>query len=228
MNPSEAERQIAQMVEFIKQEANEKAEEIRVKTEQEFNIQKLEYIEQAKIHIKEDFEKKKLEELMKKRIERSSLVNASRLAKVKRRNDVVEKIKDETKEKLAEASKNPKYKDLLVALIVQGLIRLKESDVTVRVRAEDSSVAQQILSNAESEYKKVMKRDTGLDVSVKLKLDTEHLPAGPTGDRTRFSCAGGVVLVCNKGRIVLDNTLDRRLDLAYEELKPTIRKLVFN
>ena len=41
MNSDDAERQILQMIEFIKQEAREKAEEISVKTENEFNANKL-------------------------------------------------------------------------------------------------------------------------------------------------------------------------------------------
>jgi V-type H+-transporting ATPase subunit E len=61
MNPAEAEKQIAQMVEFIKQEAKEKADEIKFKTEQEFNIQKLEFIENAKLQIKEDFKQRQLD-----------------------------------------------------------------------------------------------------------------------------------------------------------------------
>lgn len=55
MNPTEAARQISQMVEFIKQEAREKAEEIRVKTDQEFNIAKLSLIEAAKQQIANEF-----------------------------------------------------------------------------------------------------------------------------------------------------------------------------
>eukprot|EP00475_Leptophrys_vorax_P039959 TRINITY_DN7330_c0_g1_i2.p1 TRINITY_DN7330_c0_g1~~TRINITY_DN7330_c0_g1_i2.p1 ORF type:complete len:260 (-),score=90.00 TRINITY_DN7330_c0_g1_i2:72-761(-) len=228
MNPAEAEKQIAQMVEFIKQEAREKADEIRYKTEQEFNIQKLEFIENAKLQIKEEYKQKQLDAQTQIRIERSSLVNSARLAKVKRRNEVVEKVREAAREKLATADKHPKYPELLKALIVQGLIRLKETEVTVRIRQEDEAVVSGILHAAESDYKRVMKRDTTLDVDVKLKIDTsEYLPAGPTKSHGGYTCAGGVVLICSKGRIVLDNTLDRRLDLAFQELKPIVRKTIF-
>jgi vacuolar-type H+-ATPase subunit E/Vma4 len=110
------------------------------------------------------------------------------LAKIKRRNEVVEKIKDDARVKLASASASPKYKELLTALIVQGLIMLKESEVTVRCRKEDEQAVQGILANAQSEYKSVMKRDTTLDVDVVLKLDTsEYLPAGPSPSNQGFS-----------------------------------------
>ncbi len=116
------------------------------------------------------------------------MVNASRLAKIKRRNEVVEKIKEEARAKLGAASSSPKYGELLTALIIQGLILLKESDVTVRCRKEDEQLVLGILSNAQSEYKSVMKRDTTLDVDVSLKLDTtEYLPAGPSPSNQGFT-----------------------------------------
>jgi vacuolar-type H+-ATPase subunit E/Vma4 len=116
------------------------------------------------------------------------LVNASRLAKIKRRNDVVEKIKDDARTKLASSSSNPKYGELMTALIVQGLILLKESEVTVRCRKEDEQLVLGLLGNAQAEYKKVMKRDTSLDVDVVLKVDnSEYLPAGPSSSTVGFS-----------------------------------------
>jgi len=45
MDDQEVQKQINQMVEFIKQEAEEKANEIRVAAEEEFNIEKLQMVE---------------------------------------------------------------------------------------------------------------------------------------------------------------------------------------
>jgi V-type H+-transporting ATPase subunit E len=63
-----SEKQIAQMVEFIRQEAREKAEEIKVKTDNEFNILKLEVIEQAKIRIKEEYKRKEQDVLVQQKM----------------------------------------------------------------------------------------------------------------------------------------------------------------
>ena len=41
MQDSEVKQQIAQMVQFINQEAQEKAQEIKLKAEEEYNIEKL-------------------------------------------------------------------------------------------------------------------------------------------------------------------------------------------
>lgn len=219
MNSEEAEKQINQMVEFIKAEANEKAEEIKVKAEQEFNISKLEFIEQAKKQIREEYHQKKLNEEIKKKIEKSSLVTHSRLSKIEKRNEIVEKFKDQALTKLSEVSSHPKYGDLLVALIVQGLIRLKEKDVTIRVRKDDEALVSELLENARELYRSTIKRDTSLDLDVKLKIDSSEYLSG---------VSGGVTLICNKGKIVLNNTLDQRLNLAFHELKPIIRKIAFD
>lgn len=51
-------QQIRQMVDFILQEAKEKASEVMVKAEEEFNIEKLRLIEKEKVRIKQDYERK--------------------------------------------------------------------------------------------------------------------------------------------------------------------------
>ena len=43
----------------------------------------------------------------------------------------------------------------------------------------------------------------------------------------RCYSAGGVVLLGLDNRIAVDNTLDSRVDLAFEQLKPKIRELLF-
>ncbi len=40
--------------------------------------------------------------------------------------------------------------------------------------------------------------------------------------------AGGVKLTADRGRIICDNTLDARLDIAFDELIPRIRKGLFD
>jgi len=59
MDSSEANRQIDQMVAFIAQEANEKAEEIKVKTDREFMAEKLSLETTLNAQILTDHEKKK-------------------------------------------------------------------------------------------------------------------------------------------------------------------------
>ena len=60
MNSTEEDvrRQIDQMISFIKQEANEKAEEIETKAEEEFQIEKGRIVQSQRHKIQEYFEKK--------------------------------------------------------------------------------------------------------------------------------------------------------------------------
>ena len=50
--------QIKHMMAFIEQEANEKAEEIDAKAEEEFNIEKGRLVQQQRLKIMEHFERK--------------------------------------------------------------------------------------------------------------------------------------------------------------------------
>ena len=70
MDDTEVQKQINQMVEFIKQEAEEKANEIRVAAEEEFNIEKLQMVEVEKQKIKREYERKESLVSVKKKIER--------------------------------------------------------------------------------------------------------------------------------------------------------------
>lgn len=58
MNDSQVKQQIQQMVSFIKQEAEDKANEIRTKAEEDFNIRKLNAVNEARVKISADYAKK--------------------------------------------------------------------------------------------------------------------------------------------------------------------------
>ncbi|KAH0467878.1 hypothetical protein IEQ34_002911 [Dendrobium chrysotoxum] len=58
MNDADVSRQIQQMVRFIRQEAEEKANEISVSAEEEFNIEKLQLVEAEKRKIRQEYERK--------------------------------------------------------------------------------------------------------------------------------------------------------------------------
>jgi len=54
----DVQKQLKQMCSFILKEANEKAQEIGVKAEEEFNIEKQRLIQEEKVKIRKDYEKK--------------------------------------------------------------------------------------------------------------------------------------------------------------------------
>lgn len=64
---------------FIEQEANEKAEEIDAKAEEEFNIEKGRLVQQQRLKIMEYYEKKEKQVELQKKIQSSNMLNQARL-----------------------------------------------------------------------------------------------------------------------------------------------------
>lgn len=58
MNDADVSKQIQQMVRFIRQEAEEKANEISISAEEEFNIERLQLLETAKRKLRQDYDRK--------------------------------------------------------------------------------------------------------------------------------------------------------------------------
>mmetsp|Transcript_4169 Transcript_4169/g.10720 ORF Transcript_4169/g.10720 Transcript_4169/m.10720 type:complete len:185 (+) Transcript_4169:141-695(+) len=119
MNDVEVVKQVDQMVRFIKQEAEEKANEIMVSAEEEFNIEKLQMIEAEKQKIKKDYERKESQVEVKKKIEYSKKLNEMRLKVLDAKQGGLADILTAAKEDLGNVSKGGDYKDTLQRLIVQ-------------------------------------------------------------------------------------------------------------
>merc|ERR1719237_1661594 len=107
------------------------------------------------------------------------------------------------------------------------MLMLLEDEVVVQCRACDDATVKSCLDDAAKEYTNIVKKETGVNKTCKLTLDTKtKLPPAPGGGHGA-TCLGGVVLSCQNGAITIDNTIDSRLQLVLEQCKPTIRKLLF-
>ncbi|XP_061727992.1 V-type proton ATPase subunit E [Cydia pomonella] len=214
LSDADVQKQIKHMMAFIEQEANEKAEEIDAKAEEEFNIEKGRLVQQQRLKIMEYYEKKEKQVELQKKIQSSNMLNQARLKVLKVREDHVRNVLDEARKRLAEVPNNKDlYSELLVTLIVQALFQLVEPQVTVRVRQADKSLVEGLLPKAQASYKEKISKD------LQLKVDNENfLPA---------ETCGGVDLVAAKGRIKICNTLESRLELIAQQLLPEIRTALF-
>lgn len=223
MNASDADRQIKQMVNFILQEAQEKANEIRIKTEHDFNLEKQMLVHNAKIKIQEEYTRKEKEREINKRIARSAEIGASRRQKMIARDELLKTLIVDGQAQLRNyTTADEKNKALLRDLIVQGLIKLFEPEVVIAVRAKDVRLAETVLKEATDKYIATMKKEANLDVS-KVKVTLNKAADGMLAD----SKAGGIILYAKQGKIVCDNTLDTRLDQIYYDLKPKVRQMLF-
>nr|VDC80888.1 unnamed protein product [Brassica rapa] len=218
MNDVDVSSQIQQMVRFIRQEAEEKANEISVSAEEEFNIEKLQLVEAEKKKIRQDYEKKEKQADVRKKIDYSMQLNASRIKVLQAQDDIVNAMKDQAAKDLLNVSGDEDaYKQLLKDLIVQCLLRLKEPSVLLRCREEDLGLVESILDDAKEEYAgkaNVHAPEVAVDTTI-------FLPPPPTSsDPHALHCSGGVVLASRDGKIVCENTLDARLDVAFRMKLP--------
>ncbi|GJP32544.1 hypothetical protein CLOM_g17170 [Closterium sp. NIES-68] len=217
MQGAEVSKQVQQMVEFIRQEAEEKANEIGVAAEEEFNIEKLQLVEAEKRKIRQEYERKEKQVEIAKKIDYSKQLNASRLKVLQAQDSIVKEMKAAAeKELLKVSSDTKKYTALLKDVIAQGLVRLNESAVQLRCREADAAAVKAALPGAIQEYVTVTKQPAPtVDVD-----GAKFLPAAP-------HCAGGVVMASKDGRVVCSNTLDARLEIAFKQNLPAIRASMF-
>ncbi|KAL1293375.1 hypothetical protein HN51_054012 [Arachis hypogaea] len=225
MNDADVSKQIQQMVNFIRQEAEEKANEISVSAEEEFNIEKLQLVEAEKKKIRQEYERKQKQVEVRKKIEYSMQLNASRIKVLQAQDEVVGSMKEAAAKELLNVNHHHHvYRNLLKELIVQSLLRLKEPSVLLRCRKEDVHSVEHVLDSAAQEY-----ADKANVHPPEIIVDREvYLPPAPShhNDHEPY-CSGGVVLASRDGKIVCENTLDARLDVVFRKKLPEIRKLLF-
>eukprot|EP01128_Nolandella_sp_AFSM9_P012374 TRINITY_DN9214_c0_g1_i1.p1 TRINITY_DN9214_c0_g1~~TRINITY_DN9214_c0_g1_i1.p1 ORF type:complete len:242 (-),score=94.55 TRINITY_DN9214_c0_g1_i1:194-877(-) len=223
MNDAAVDKQIANMVSFIKKEAKEKASEIQAKASEEFTIEKAELVQSSRLKIAAEYEKKEKQVLVSKKIAHSNELAKSRLEILKARDAGLQKILAATREKLDDVSKRPEYKDLLVSLILQGITRFESREIDVLARPEDQELAATAIAAAKAAYQK------SSGESVTLTLSKILLPPSPknAGAKTLKTCSGGIILTALSGKVTVDNTLDKRLEAAYHLAVPEVRQMLF-
>ncbi|KAK3429404.1 hypothetical protein EUGRSUZ_E00828 [Eucalyptus grandis] len=225
MNDADVSKQIQQMVRFIRQEAEEKANEISVSAEEEFNIEKLQLVEAEKKKIRQEYERKEKQVDIRKKIEYSMQLNASRIKVLQGQDDVVNSMKEAAAKELLSVSRDHHvYRKLLNDLIVQSLLRLKEPAVLLRCRKDDLHLVESVLDSAKEEYA----RKAGVHPPEIIVDNLVYLPPAPSHQNAHdLHCSGGVVLASRDGKIVCENTLDARLDVVFRKKLPEIRKWLF-
>ncbi|GAV67187.1 LOW QUALITY PROTEIN: vATP-synt_E domain-containing protein, partial [Cephalotus follicularis] len=118
----------------------------------EFNIEKLRLVEDEKKKIRQEYERKQKQVEVRKKIEYSMQLNASRIKVLQAQDDVVNSIKEAAPKELLNVSRNHHvYRKLLKDLIVQCLLRLKEPAV-LRCREDDLDLVESVMDSAKEEY----------------------------------------------------------------------------
>lgn len=216
LSDQDVQKQIKHMMAFIEQEANEKAEEIDAKAEEEFNIEKGRLVQQQRVKIMEYYERKEKQVELQKKIQNSNLLNQARLRVLKAREDHLKTLIEEANKQCGRITADKrKYKKLLVGLIAQGLYQLLENEVTIKCRQQDLDLVREAWPEAVEMYRNGTKGKK----DVKINIDTESfLPA---------DLSGGVELMAQNNKFVVQNTLESRLDLISQQMVPELRTILF-
>jgi V-type H+-transporting ATPase subunit E len=166
--------ELKKMTAFIRQEALEKANEIQLKADEEFAIEKSKLVRQEISSIDSSYEKKFKQASMSQQITRSTVSNKTRLRILNERQVLLNSLFRTAGDKLKEVSKDKgKYQTMLKNLILEGAYALNEPKLAVKARKADFDVVKKAIEKAESEYK------SAVDKEVKFNLDeSDPLPEG--------------------------------------------------
>ncbi|ELU18703.1 hypothetical protein CAPTEDRAFT_166040 [Capitella teleta] len=214
LSDADVQKQIKHMMAFIDQEANEKAEEIDAKAEEEFNIEKGRLVQQQRVKIMEFYERKEKQIELQKKIQSSNLLNQARLRVLKSREDHLKTLLEEAQVRLGQLTRDPSgYKKVLEGLITQGALQLMEEVVTVRCRQDDLPLIQAVIPISQQQYKSISGKD------IRLVVDQDNFLSPDT--------SGGVELFVQKGKIKVENTLEARLAMLSYQMLPELRQMLF-
>ena len=215
---------VFEMERMLRQNAHEKAFELQVLAQRAFEQEKSRIVFEGRQQIKTDIDEKMKKLNQDMNIERSQKINESRLIKMKERNLCLLEVKALMAERLKLVMKNERSRYLATVknLILQSMIKLLEPTLQVKCRKEDVKDIQGMVSDLQSQYSKFMLNETGREYECNLEVLTDNFMT----DAQDKGC-GGVMLYTENNRIVVSNTLNARLDLAFEEMLPLIRQSLF-
>lgn len=164
----QVDNELRKMTAFIKQEAMEKAREIEIKANEEFEIEKSKLVRQETDSIDSQYEKKFKQATMSQQITRSTVANKTRLKVLSARKELLDDIFEEARKQLTNGAKDKgKYQKALKGLLLEGFYAMGESELQVRARKADSSMVKKAIEDASKEYQKE------IGTEIKATLDEE-------------------------------------------------------
>ncbi|KAL6803740.1 vacuolar ATP synthase subunit E [Trichoderma afarasin] len=214
LSDAQVDNELRKMTAFIKQEAMEKAREIEIKANEEFEIEKSKLVRQETDSIDTQYEKKFKQATMSQQITRSTVANKTRLKVLGARQELLDNIFDEARNQLATGVKDKaKYQKTLNGLVLEGFYAMNEPELQLRAKKSDYDAVKKAIEEAAKEYKKETSQDVTATIDESNPLDD--------------GIAGGVIILGGKGKIDIDNTLEARLQLLEHAAAPAVRENLF-
>mmetsp|Transcript_14097 Transcript_14097/g.35630 ORF Transcript_14097/g.35630 Transcript_14097/m.35630 type:complete len:216 (-) Transcript_14097:55-702(-) len=215
MDEREVQVQINQMVQFIKKEAEEKANEIRAAAQEEYTIQKQTMVEAEKAKIRKEYERKRSQIDSRKAIEKSTQLNTARLRFLQAQQDAVQQAIDSARDRLPQITQSAQeYRNIIAGLLFQALQKFgSEMALNIRCFQRDLSIVQESIEPARRRY-----NESSGKAAPAVSVDSGNwLTQG----------VGGIVVSTSDGKITCANTLESRLDLVARQVLPEVRKMLF-
>lgn len=199
---------------FIEKEAQEKAKEIRLKADEEYEIEKASIVRTETAAIDSAYEQKLKKASLAQQITKSTIGNKTRLRVLSEKEKVLNDLFEEAEKSLVKLTVNKgDYKPILEGLILETLYALLEDEVTLKVREADVALAKEAAVSAAKTFEEKAK------IAVKVNVNES--------DFLDSALAGGVIATNKTGKIEVNNTLEERLKILSEEALPAVRLELF-
>lgn len=214
LSDEQVQGELKKMETFILKEAEEKAKEIQIKADEEYEIEKASIVRSEINAIDAAYKDKFKKSSLAQQITKSTIANKTRLKVLATREEALTTIFDATLEELKKIAKDAKkYKPILVGLIEECLYSLMEPTVIIKVKESDVALAKEAAEEAAENFSKKA------GFSVDYKVDEESF--------LNKDLAGGVIVSNGNGKISVNNTLDERLKLLSQTALPAIKLEMF-
>lgn len=223
------------MVQFIRQHGKEEEERIEKSMMDTYTVQSNQYKSDAKAKIEEEAKATYQKEEVALKIAKSKQQNDRRIERMKHVNVHIDQLRVETRAQINQKlSQDPDaYKELLKKLLLQGLIKLMEANIVVKCRAQDQEILEEIQDEVVSQYREMIVNEVKLfegkapdDIPCNIMIDKEN-PIESIDDNAETGSLGGINMLAKKGKIVLTQTIDSRIDLCFQAAIPAIRHQMF-
>merc|ERR1712217_858126 len=194
--------------------------EINVRANEECNVEVLKMVDREKAKFREYYKQQE------KRVEIDAKIQKQQMLEKYRMQHLVfqQKKLDELKELAAKrfsgiTSDKRAYEKFLKDSMIQCFYKIwDESSVVVHCRSQDKSLVQKVMKVALAEAKKAAEDATGKPLEMTVSC----------ADAPLQKCSGGVVVTARGGKVMCNNTLDARLDVAFRTDLPYVREAIFN
>jgi len=202
------------MKDFILHEANEEADEINRKAQEAYAAEKQHIVEDEKVRLKKDFERRESNVALEAKIANATEMNKNKLQVLAAASTEVNNVFQATCEELSKipGDKN-KYQKLLAALIAEGAEKIGTTQVRVRGRVADKPVIEKAISDCKG---------------LTCQFDDRDLVNDDSVSDVETKCLGGVIVYTMDGKIRCSQTLNSRLQVAYDATFPIIKPILFN